>query len=86
VAGALPVDEFIEGLDQAGFVDIQIEKVEYDHEWIEDTMKQQGVKVEEDSEGNGRKAYAMVDGELKSIEVGDAALPFSAKIKAYKPA
>jgi ubiquinone/menaquinone biosynthesis C-methylase UbiE len=85
VAGALPVEEYIAGLEEAGFVDIQVEKVEFDHEWVEETLEQQGVKVIEDPEGNGRKAYAMVDGEMKSIEVGDAALPFSAKIKANKP-
>jgi arsenite methyltransferase len=86
VAGALPVEEYIGGLEQAGFVEIQLERVEFEQELVEETLEQQGVAIEESSPGNGRKAYAMVDGELKEIEVGEGSLPFSAKIKARKPA
>jgi SAM-dependent methyltransferase len=86
VAGALPVDEYISGLEAAGFVDIEIEKVEFDQELIDETLEMHAVKTDTQTTNNGRRVIFMVDGELKEVEVGDAEMPFSAKIKARKPA
>lgn len=86
VAGALPVDEYVGGLKEAGFVDIQLERVDFDQELVEEALEQHGVEVEPDSNGKTKRAFAMVDGEMKEIEVGNGHLPFSAKIKARKPA
>ena len=86
VAGALPVDEFIGGLEAAGFVDIEVEKVEFDQELIEEALAMDDIQSQASSNSKGRRVVFMVDGERREIEVADAELPFSAKIKARKPA
>lgn len=86
VAGALPVDEFIGGLEAAGFVDIEVEKVEFDQELIEEALAMDDIQSQASSNSKGRRVVFMVDGERREVEVADAELPFSAKIKARKPA
>lgn len=86
VAGALPIVEYIGGLKEAGFVEVEVEKVEFDQELIEDVLAEHQVKIDEHSKEKGQRVIFMVDGQLKEIDVENANLPFSAKIKARKPA
>jgi ubiquinone/menaquinone biosynthesis C-methylase UbiE len=86
VAGALDYREYQAILEDAGFIDIEITPVELEASQIEGLVEQcdcgSDVSV---GEGDDRKAYYMVDGELTPLNLGGAKPPFSARITARKP-
>lgn len=86
VAGALDVKDYVEAIKDAGFVDVELAPVNMDEDQKDAILKDLGLEERVVSEeGENRKAYFMVDGELKPIDLGDANPPFSAKITARKP-
>jgi SAM-dependent methyltransferase len=85
VAGALDRREFVSMLEEVGFVDVSLEPVEMDPIAVDEMVMEFAPDSAPELDGKGRAAYALVDGELKSIDLGDAKPPFSARITAYKP-
>jgi arsenite methyltransferase len=87
VSGAIDARAYADGLAQAGFVDIEIERVEYDRETLDEVIKPSlaSVPAEGQPTGENRAAYALVDGELKETGPLDGSLPYSARITARKP-
>lgn len=70
VAGALDVQDYVAGIKEAGFVDVELVPVYLDREFIDDGIRQMGGKID-----LGSMSQDMI---YKSV--------FSAKITAYKPA
>jgi SAM-dependent methyltransferase len=85
VAGALDRKEFVSFLEEVGFVDVKLEPVKMDPVFVEKIGKEMVPEGVPGSDGQGKVAYALVDGELKPIDLGEANPPFSARITAYKP-
>lgn len=83
VAGALDRQEFVSILEEVGFIDVKLEPVKMDPVFVEEMVKELAPAPEPD--GKGKVAYALVDGELKPVDLGDANPPFSARITAFKP-
>ena len=86
LAGALDVKDYIAAIEDAGFVDVELAPEHMDEAQKDAILKDLGIdeKVTSDG-GKSHKAYFMVNGELKPIELGDAKPPFSAKVTARKP-
>jgi SAM-dependent methyltransferase len=70
VAGALDVQDYVAGIEAAGFVDVELVPVYLDREFIDDGIRQMGGKIDLGSMSQ--------DTIYKAV--------FSAKITAYKPA
>ncbi len=85
VAGALDRQEYVSILEKIGFVDVELEPVKMDPVFAEEMVKELAPEGVSRSDGQEKVAYALVDGELKPIDLGDANPPFSARITAYKP-
>ncbi len=85
VAGALDREEYISILEEVGFVDVELKPVRMDSEFAEEMVKELAPEDVSRSDGQEKVAYALVDGELKPLNLGDANPPFSARITAYKP-
>jgi arsenite methyltransferase len=85
VAGALDRNEFVSFLEEVGFVDVKLEPVKMDPVFVEEMVKELAPEGAPESDGKDKVAYALVDGELKPVDLGDANPPFSARITAYKP-
>jgi arsenite methyltransferase len=86
VAGALDVKDYINIMNDAGFVDVELTPVNINEAQKDAVLKELGLEEKVvPEEGEKRKAYFMVNGELKPIDLGDANPPFSAKITARKP-
>jgi SAM-dependent methyltransferase len=85
VAGALDRKEFVSLLDDVGFIDVQLEPVKMDPVFVEEMVKELAPEGVPGPDGQEKVAYALVDGELKPIDLGNANPPFSARITAYKP-
>jgi SAM-dependent methyltransferase len=85
VAGALDRQEYISILEEIGFVDVKLEPVKMDPVFVEEMVKELAPEGVPGPDGQEKVAYALVDGELKPIDLGDANPPFSARITAYKP-
>jgi ubiquinone/menaquinone biosynthesis C-methylase UbiE len=86
VAGALDQVDYIAALEEAGFADVELTAEEVNKELVEATIEELGLEdTIKASDGSPRKAFFMVDGELKEIDLGDAKPPFSARITARKP-
>ena len=88
VAGALDVNDYVAGIEAAGFTRVEITPVYFDDDTIEEYVK--GYPA--DTGGKPGKRLVINDGaEVKVIELDEeTALPlkktiFSAKITAYKP-
>jgi SAM-dependent methyltransferase len=85
IAGALDQREYVSLLEEVGFVDVELKPVKMDPVMVEEMVKElvpEGISEHEEGE---KVAYALVDGELKSLDLGGAKPPFSARIAAYKP-
>ena len=85
VAGALDRQEYVSILEEIGFIDVKLEPVKMDPVFVEEMAKELVPEGTPEPDGKGRAAYALVDGELKPIDLGGANPPFSARITAYKP-
>lgn len=86
VAGALDFKEYKSILEEIGFVDVEITPVVMDGSLLDDMIEQCDCGGEVSvREGDDRKAYFMVDGELKPLDLGGFKPPFSARITARKP-
>jgi SAM-dependent methyltransferase len=85
VAGALDRKEYISMLEEVGFIDVELEPVKMDPEFAEEMVKELVPEGVSQSDGREKVAYALVDGELKPLDLGGANPPFSARITAYKP-
>ena len=85
VAGALDRQEYVSILEEIGFIDVKLEPVKMDPVFVEEMAKELVPEGTPEPDGKGRAAYALVDGELKPIDLGDANPPFSARIAAFKP-
>jgi arsenite methyltransferase len=91
VAGALDVNEYIDGLKSAGFTNIELTPVYFDQETIDEAIKQ----MDGGSCCGGGTNLVMSDGAKvnvvkldEKIDLGDKPVRevvFSAKITAYKP-
>jgi arsenite methyltransferase len=85
IAGALDYREYHSLLEETGFVDVEIQPVRMEMSDLEDMTERSGCGCEDPSDaGAERKAYFMVDGELKPIDLSGANPPFSARITAHK--
>ena len=86
LAGALDVKDYIAAIEDAGFVDVELAQEHMDEAQKDAILKDLGIEERVTSDGGkSRKAYVMVNGEMKPIELGDAKPPFSAKVTARKP-
>jgi ubiquinone/menaquinone biosynthesis C-methylase UbiE len=86
LAGALDVKDYIAAIEDAGFVDVELAPERMDEAQMNAMFKDLGIEERITSDGgNSRKAYFMVNDELKPIELGDVKPPFSAKVTARKP-
>lgn len=85
VAGALDREEYVSILEQIGFVDVKLEPVKMDPVFVEEMVKELAPEGPPEPDGKDKVAYALVYGELKPVDLGDANPPFSARITAYKP-
>lgn len=86
VAGAMDQKDYIAALEEAGFIDVELAAEEIKKEVVEATIEELGLQdTVKGSDGSPRKAFFMVDGELKEVDLGDAKPPFSARITARKP-
>ncbi|MEJ2010689.1 MAG: arsenite methyltransferase [Anaerolineales bacterium] len=88
VSGAIDAQTYAEELSQAGFVDIVVERVEYDRGTLDELLKpsQTNTAVEDQLSGGAQKAYAVVDGDVREVGSIQGSLPYSARITARKPA
>jgi SAM-dependent methyltransferase len=97
VAGALEADDYIAAIEDAGFVDVELEPVYMDRGLIDDAIDQLDLReAVEAGEVAGRKAYMVADGvKAVPIDLGDHGSEtgtsvyeaiFSAKVTARKPA
>ncbi len=85
VAGALDRQEYISILEEVGFINVEVKPVKMDPVFVEEMVKELAPEGAPEPDGKGKAAYALVDGELKPLDIGDANPPFSARITAYKP-
>ena len=96
IAGALEVDDYIGAIEDAGFVDVSLEPVYLDREYIDDAIDQLDLReAVEAGEVSGRQAVMVVDGKKAvPIDLGDNGSDddtdvyqaiFSAKVTARKP-
>ena len=85
IAGALDREECVSMLEEVGFIEVELEPVKIDPVFTEEMVKELAPGGAPEPDGQGRAAYALVDGELKPIDLGGANPPFSARITAYKP-
>jgi SAM-dependent methyltransferase len=95
IAGALEVDDYIGAIENAGFVDVSLEPVYLDREYIDEAIDQLDLRqAVEAGKASGRQAVMVVDGKKAvPIDLGDngsddAAVYqaiFSAKVTARKP-
>jgi arsenite methyltransferase len=86
LAGALDYRDYQSLLEEAGFVDIEIQPVRMEMSDLEGMIERSGCGCEDQSDtGAEGKAYFMVDGELKPIDLGESKPPFSARITGCKP-
>ena len=85
VAGALDRKEFVSLLEEVGFIDVKLDPVKMDPVFVEEMVKELPPEGAPESDGKEKVAYALVDGELKPIDLGGANPPFSARITADKP-
>jgi arsenite methyltransferase len=86
LAGALDYRDYQLLLEETGFVDVDIKPVVMQMSDLEGVMERSDCGCEPQVEAESeRKAYAMVDGELKPLDLGGANPPFSARITARKP-
>jgi SAM-dependent methyltransferase len=96
VAGALEADDYIAAIEEAGFVDVELEPVYMDKGLIDDAIDQLDLReAVESGEVSGQKAYMVVDGKKAvPVDLGDNGVEtgssvyeaiFSAKVTARKP-
>ncbi|HEY43642.1 MAG TPA: arsenite methyltransferase [Anaerolineae bacterium] len=85
VAGALDREEYVSILEEIGFIDVKLEPVKMDSVFVEEMVKELAPEGIPGPDGQEKVAYALVEGELKPLDLGDANPPFSARITAYKP-
>jgi arsenite methyltransferase len=85
LAGALDRQEYVSMLEEVGFVNVRLEPVKMDTESVQEMVEELAPEGAPEPDGKGRAAYALVDGELRPLDLGDANPPFSARITAYKP-
>jgi arsenite methyltransferase len=86
IAGALDFRDYRAILEAAGFIDVDIQPVAMEKSDLEGMVVRSDCGCEPQSEDESvRKAYAMVDGELKPLDLKGANPPFSARITGRKP-
>jgi arsenite methyltransferase len=85
LAGALDRKEYVSFLEEVGFIDIELEPVKMDPVSVEEMVRELTPEGASEPAGKDRAAYALVDGELRPLDLGNANPPFSARITAYKP-
>jgi len=86
VAGALDFREYKAILEETGFVEVEITPVVMEASQIERVIGQSDCGCEVSiGDGDERKAYFRVDGELNPLDLGGFKPPFSARITARKP-
>jgi len=84
IAGAMDVNDYINGLQEAGFVDVEVKASYWDSEFFEAAVEQLEPELKArvlDNKNNGRKT--LIDGDDKDFDPQKSI--FSAKITAWKP-
>jgi hypothetical protein len=84
IAGAVDVNDYINGLQEAGFVDVQVKASYWDPEFFEAAVEQLEPELKArvlENKKNGRKT--LTDGYDKEFDPQKSI--FSAKITAWKP-
>jgi arsenite methyltransferase len=85
LAGALDKEVFIEALQEAGFVDVEISARMPDPERASDWLAAEGAELPDPGLCGQPTVMIQIDGEWQAVELGDRKPPFSARITARKP-
>jgi len=84
IAGAMDVNDYVKGLQEAGFVDVQVKASYWDSEFFEAAVEQLEPELKArvlENKKNGRKT--LIDGYDKEFDPQKSI--FSAKITGWKP-
>jgi arsenite methyltransferase len=85
LAGAMDYRDFQTLLEAAGFINVDIRPAVMQRSDLEGTLMETTCQCEGQVEGTtDRKAYFMVEGKLKPLDLKGANPPFNARITAYK--